>query len=201
LVPFQKLPNTGQGTFCGGVLRLLRKPGGFSSFISNKHEKEGISELGPQYTKLEAETRKAIDAKLDAAGWVIQDKNRLNLYESLGVAVREMDNDTGRADYMLFVNGEACGIIEAKREGTDLGGVAEQSQRYATSRLKHIQRAAANDQPLPYLYEATNHEIRFRDERDPSPRSRYVFHFHTPETLKDWLEEGRSLRDRLLDLP
>jgi type I restriction enzyme R subunit len=56
------------------------------------------------------------------------------------------------------VNGEACGIIEAKREGTDLGGVAEQSQRYATSSLKFIQRAAANDQPLPFLYEATNHE-------------------------------------------
>ena len=157
--------------------------------------------MSPDQTKLEAETREAIDAKLEAAGWVIQDKNRLNLYESLGVAVREMDTDTGPADYMLFINGEACGIIEAKREGADLGGVAEQSQRYATSTLKHIQRAAANDQPLPFLYEATNHEIRFRDERDPSPRSRYVFHFHEPNTLKNWIEEGRSLRDRMLDLP
>lgn len=155
----------------------------------------------PENTLIESETRKQIDEKLESAGWVIQDKSRLNLYEKLGVAVREMDTDTGPADYMLFVDGIACGVIEAKREGEDLGGVSEQSQRYATSSLKHIQRAAANDQPLPFLYEATNNEIRFRDERDPKPRSRPVFHFHQPETFKQWLEEGRTLRDRLLDLP
>lgn len=62
-----------------------------------------------------------IDRKLVAAGWVILDKNRLNLYAFLGVAVREMDTDTGPADYMLFVDGKASGIIEAKREGTSLG--------------------------------------------------------------------------------
>ncbi|MES9915399.1 MAG: type III restriction endonuclease subunit R, partial [Candidatus Thiodiazotropha sp. 4PDIV1] len=81
----------------------------------------------PEQTLHEAEARKIIDHKLIAAGWVIQDKNRINLHESLGVAVREMDTSTGPADYMLFVDGKACGIIEAKREGTDLGGVAEQS--------------------------------------------------------------------------
>lgn len=89
--------------------------------------------------------------KLEAAGWAVQDKSRINLFEKLGVAVHEMDTDTGLADYMLFVDGEASGIIEAKREGTDLGGVADQSQRYATSNVKYTQRAAANDQPLPFL--------------------------------------------------
>ena len=69
----------------------------------------------PDATKLEAETRKEIDEKLEAAGWVIQDKKKLNLYASLGVAVREMDTDTGPADYMLFIDGKACGIVEAKR--------------------------------------------------------------------------------------
>jgi type I restriction enzyme R subunit len=63
----------------------------------------------------------------------VQDKKRINLFEKLGVAVREMDTDTGPADYMLFIDGKACGIIEAKREGADLGGVAEQSARYTTS--------------------------------------------------------------------
>lgn len=152
-------------------------------------------------TKLESETRVEIDKKLTSAGWVVQDKKTLNLFESLGVAVREMDTDTGPADYMLFINGKACGIIEAKREGTDLGGVAEQSARYATSHTKHIERWVPEEQALPFLYEATNHEIRFRDERDPHPRSRFVFHFHKPETLKKWLDEGKSLRDRLLNLP
>jgi len=112
-----------------------------------------------------------------------------------------MDTDTGPADYMLFVDGKACGILEAKREGADLGGVAEQSARYATSHTQHIERWVPEDQPLPFLFEATNHEIRFRDERDPHPCSRYVFHFHRPETLKVWLEEDNTLRARLQGLP
>jgi type I restriction enzyme R subunit len=150
---------------------------------------------------LEAESRLYIDKQLDACGWVIQDKDRLNLFASVGVAVREMDTSTGPADYMLFIDGKACGIIEAKREGANLGKVAEQSARYAVSATKDIKRWVADGQPLPFLYEATNHEIRFRDERDPKPRSRNLFHFHQPETLKKWLEEGKSFRDRLLDLP
>ncbi|MEW8579630.1 MAG: DEAD/DEAH box helicase family protein [Candidatus Thiodiazotropha sp.] len=155
----------------------------------------------PEETLLEVQTREAIDRKLTDAGWIIQDKKRISLYESLGVAVREMDTDTGPADYLLFIDGKACGIIEAKREGTDLGGVAEQSARYATSHIKFIERWVAEDQPLPLLYEATNHEIRFRDERDPHPRSRNIFHFHRPETLLDWLQEEETLRARLQQLP
>jgi len=79
----------------------------------------------PDFTQTEAQTREEIDRKLVAPGWIIQDKKCLNLFESLGVAVREMDADTGPADYMLFVDGKACGIIEAKREGAQLGAVAE----------------------------------------------------------------------------
>jgi type I restriction enzyme R subunit len=157
-------------------------------------------------TLLEADTRKEIDGRLVAAGWAIQDKNKINLFEKLGVAVREFPlqsekGDTGYADYMLFIAGKACGIIEAKREGATLGHVAEQSQRYATSQTKHIQRWSGEDEPLPFLFEATNHVIRFRDERDPAPRSRNVFHFHRPETLKDWLEQGDTFRARLQHLP
>jgi len=96
-----------------------------------------VLELVPHDTKLEAETRKAIDKKLEAAGWAVQDKHRINLTEELGVAVREVDTDTGPADYMLLVDGAACGIIETKREGSELGHVDIQSQRHATSPTKH----------------------------------------------------------------
>jgi type I restriction enzyme R subunit len=44
-----------------------------------------------------------------------------------------MDTSTGPVNYMLFINGESCGIIEAKREGADFGGIAEQSQRNTAS--------------------------------------------------------------------
>lgn len=149
----------------------------------------------------EAETRKIIDDNLIAAGWVIQDKNRLNLYASLGIVVRELDTLTGPADYALFIGGAACGIIEAKREGADLGHVDGQSMRYATSGIKFVERAVADSAPLPFVYEATNNEIRFLDTRDPVPRSRNLFHFHQPETLKSWLDDGETLRARLQRLP
>ena len=183
--------------------------------------------MTPLYTeKDEDQTRKEIDQKLISAGWVIQDKKRINLFESLGVAVRDkfagqqiwtakgcpegkstgmcfyqMDTSTGPADYMLFIDAKACGIIEAKREGEDLGHVAEQSARYSVSPSNCIERWVPEDQPLPFLYEATNHEIRFRDERDPCPRSRNVFHFHKPETFKEWLEEETTLRQRFHNIP
>lgn len=124
----------------------------------------------------------------------MQDKGRLNLYASLGVAVREMDTDTGPADYMLFVDGKACGIIEAKREGYNLGDVIQQSHRYAISSTKFVQRWS---EILPYTYEATNHEIRFCDWRDPYARSRYIFHFNRPEKLQEWLEADATLHKRL----
>lgn len=54
-------------------------------------------ELVPQNTKLEAETRQEIDARLEDAGWTVQDKQRIKLTERPGVAVREMDTDMSLA--------------------------------------------------------------------------------------------------------
>ena len=65
-----------------------------------------------------------IDKQLAACGWVIQDMSGLNRYASLGVAVREFPLQTGEADYLLFVDGKAAGVVEAKPEGTTLSGVA-----------------------------------------------------------------------------
>jgi type I restriction enzyme R subunit len=58
--------------------------------------------LVPDATKLEAETRKEIDGKLEASGWAVQDKKSINLLAKHGVAVRKMDTNTGPADYTLF---------------------------------------------------------------------------------------------------
>lgn len=161
--------------------------------------------MTPPTDKDEAQTRKVIDEKLTSAGWEIQDAKALNFKAGAfgvhGIAVREYPTATGPADYMLFIDGRACGIVEAKREGASLVQVDEQSIRYARSELAHTERWVADSEPLPFIYEATNIEIRFRDERDPKPRCRQLFHFHLPETLKDWLEQGDSLRARLQNLP
>lgn len=146
----------------------------------------------------EDQARDLIDEKLRQAGWDVQDKKTINLNASLGVAIREYQTDAGFADYVLFVDRNPVGVIEAKRdeEGFRLTVVEEQSNEYADSKLKYI-----DNQPLNFIYESTGKLTRFTNRRDPKPRSRPVFAFHRPETFQEWLTKPKSLRDRLLDIP
>ena len=145
----------------------------------------------------EEKARQQIDKLLSLAGMTIQDRSELNLGVSLGVAVREFPLENGAADYLLFLDRKAAGVVEAKPEGTTLSGVAEQTNKYVTSipdNLPHVHL------PLPFSYESTGNETYFRDIRDPDPRSRRVFSFHRPETLKDWMYQPDTLRMRLMEM-
>ena len=66
-----------------------------------------------------------IDKQLEASGWIIQSRNAMNLYAARGVAVCEFPLETGEADYLLFVDRKAVGVVEAKPEGVTLSGVAD----------------------------------------------------------------------------
>ncbi len=138
--------------------------------------------------------RQQIDQQLEAAGWVVQDYKKLNLSAGVGIAVREFPLKTGYADYLLFVKRKAVGAIEAKAEGTTLGGVAEQSAKYLAGLPANIPHV---ELPLPFAYESTGVETLFRDIRDPDARSRRVFSFHKPKTLLAWAREEATLRARM----
>jgi type I restriction enzyme, R subunit len=146
----------------------------------------------------EALARQNIDSQLTACGWVIQDRGAINLYAGRGVAVREFPMETGFADYLLFVDKRAAGVVEAKAEGIPLAGVAEQAAKYAVGLPPNIPHVSL---PLPFLYESTGVETFFRDNRDPQPLSRKVFTFHRPETLAEWLAQPDTLRSRLAQMP
>ncbi|MDZ4683231.1 MAG: hypothetical protein SH848_05025 [Saprospiraceae bacterium] len=60
--------------------------------------------------------RDHIDSALVRSGWVIQSIKQINLNAGIGVAVKEYLTDVGPADYVLFVEGKPCGVIQAKRE-------------------------------------------------------------------------------------
>ena len=143
----------------------------------------------------EVKARLIIDSRLLDAGWRVQDLKQINLGAAVGVAVREYPTDTGPADYVLFVNREPVGVIEAKPDPTILTFVEYQTERYAKSVLKWRVKAT----PLPFLFESTGQVIRFTDSRDPAPRSREIFHFFRPETLAGWLAQPTSLRRRLAE--
>ncbi len=157
--------------------------------------------------KPEELARQKIDVMLAQAGWAVQDRQRLNLFASRGVAIREFSVITGAADYLLFVDGDAVGIIEAKKEGETLTGVEEQSYKYRTSVPDDLPVARF---PLPFAYESTGIETQFTSDLDPVPRSRPLFCFHRPEMLAEWLEQSpegipseqnNTLRARLRRLP
>ena len=112
----------------------------------------------------------------------------------------------GRADYLLFVDGRAAGVVEAKKEGETLTGVEWQSAKYVDG-LPDEMPSRRSRARLPFVYESTGAETRFTNALDPDPASRRVFSFHRPETLAGWLDEIRrhptapTLRHRLRALP
>lgn len=113
-------------------------------------------------TTPEARARADIDRLLEAAGWHVCNVRDANLNAARGVAIREFSLAAGHgeADYLLYIDGKAAGVIEAKKKGTTLTGVELQSTRYS--------------QGLPATLPAWARPLPFA--------------FHRPETLAGWLE-------------
>ena len=173
----------------------------------------------------EQAAREVIDEKLSQAGWFVQDKMKIAFSASLGIAVREYQTDVGPADYILFIDFSASlgiavreyqtdvgpadyilfidkkpvGVVEAKPEswGDKITTVEGQSAAYAAAKLKWVN----NSEPLQFVYESTGVLTRFTEGRDPKPRSREVFSFPRPETMRNWFTQPASLRSRIQELP
>jgi len=147
----------------------------------------------------EEKARQVIDKKLKDAGYIIQDMREYDPTASLGVAVREYPTNSGEADYVLFIDRVPVGVIEAKatEKGEKLMSVAEQSFGYAKSGLKYF----VDSKPLRFTYEATDILTHFCDLNDANARTRSVFSFHKPETLRNWINSESTLRNRLKAFP
>ena len=124
----------------------------------------------------------------------------------LGVAVREYGllwEEHGQihrrsADYLLYVDGKAIGVVEAKPAGYPLTGVETQSKRYTEGLPEGVPNYRL---PLPFAYESTGKVTRFTNGLDPDHRSREIFTFHRPEELKRLVELGCQLRGNLREMP
>jgi type I restriction enzyme R subunit len=135
----------------------------------------------------EARARADIDHLLAGAGWHLCDYRSANIHAARDVAIREFELSAGHgtADYLLYVDGKAAGVVKAKKRGATLTGVERQSDRYTKGLPTAL---PAWSRPLPFAYESTGVETRFTNGLDPEPRSRAVFAFHRPETLAEWLD-------------
>jgi type I restriction enzyme R subunit len=159
----------------------------------------------PDAGRPEDRARTNIDRLLTAAGWLIQNRDSINIEAGPGIAIREFPLAPGHgfADYLLYIDGYAAGVVEAKKAGVPLIGVEIQTARYSQGLPQNL---PAPRRPLPFCYQSTGVETRFTNFLEPDARSRPVFGFHRPETLAGWLEAdlkspGSTLRGRLRIMP
>ncbi|HUQ69946.1 MAG TPA: DEAD/DEAH box helicase family protein [Planctomycetaceae bacterium] len=146
----------------------------------------------------EQKARQQIDRQLEQAGWVVQDHRQMNISAGLGVAVREFPLKSGFADYMLYADSKAIGVVEAKPKGYTLTGVETQSGKYLDglpAGLPH------HRLPLPFAYESTGDVTRFTNTLETKASSRQVFTFYRPEELIRLAKLDQQMRTRLRNLP
>jgi type I restriction enzyme R subunit len=146
----------------------------------------------------EKQARVLIDQHLRDAGWIVQDANAINLSEGLGIAVREFPLNSGFADYLLYAEGKAVGVVEAKPKGYPLTGVETQSSKYTNGLPKDLPHYRL---PLPFAYESTGEVTRFTNSLEPDFRSREVFSFHRPEELLRLVTKDDQVRASLRKMP
>lgn len=130
----------------------------------------------------EEKARQKIDQWFADAGWEVINRDE---YEptSTAVAIREgLLKDNLEADYFLFINGKAVGVLEAKREETDAFSsvVCEQAALYAKSVPNIYQ---TYQKPLPFIFTSNGKELYFCDFREQDHYFKQIMTIPTPHEL------------------
>lgn len=116
------------------------------------------------------------------AGWEVINRDE---YEPTctAVAIREgLLKGNLEADYFLFINGKAVGVLEAKREETDTfsSKVCEQAALYAKSVPNIYQ---TYQKPLPFIFTSNGKELYFCDFREQDHYFKQIMTIPTPHEL------------------
>lgn len=130
----------------------------------------------------EEKVRIKIDQWFTDAGWEVINRDE---YEptSTAVAIREgLLKDNLEADYFLFINGKAVGVLEAKREETDAfsSKVCEQAALYARSVPNIYQ---TYQKPLPFIFTSNGNELYYCDFREQDHYFKQIMTIPTPHEL------------------
>ena len=146
----------------------------------------------------EEKARVIIDRMFEEAGWKVVDRDKY-APNMTAVAIREgLMVGNREADYLLFLNGKAVGVLEAKRIETDINSdiVQEQARLYTRSCPKWCQAWFPNI-PLPLAYVANSRDLMFYDTRKSDSEFEYCKKIHTPKEVKKLL----GLEDDYVGLP
>lgn len=130
----------------------------------------------------EEKARIKIDQWFADAGWKVVNRED---YEPTctAVAIREgLLKGNLEADYFLFINGKAVGVLEAKREETDAfaSKVCDQATLYARSVPNIYQ---AYQKPLPFIFTSNGKELYFCDFREKDAYFKQIMTIPAPHEL------------------
>lgn len=130
----------------------------------------------------EEKARVKIDQMFRDAGWAVVDRDGYTPVLS-AVAVREgLLRGNREADYFLFIEGVAVGILEAKRAEVDVASeaVCEQTAMYARIVPPCYK---AYSKPLPLGYQSNGEATYWIDFRDPQGELQRIDRIHTPREV------------------
>ena len=125
--------------------------------------------------------RVKIDKQLNNAGWDIIARNEYLPNSTVAIKEALMKGNT-ESDYLLFVDGKAIAVVEAKKEANNLGDeVAAQAEFYS-----------ANPQPwyalwingmIPLVYLANGNKIYFKNMLIPDSEYEELSAMHSPKKM------------------
>ena len=130
----------------------------------------------------EEKARVKIDRWFTEAGWQVVNRDEFEPTMT-AVAVREgLLKGNLEADYLMFINGKVCGVLEAKREEVDVdsGRVSDQVSTYAKSVPNYYQ---AWQKPIPLLYKSNGKVVLFQDFRNTNTEWDEINRIHTPKEI------------------
>ena len=130
----------------------------------------------------EEQARVYIDKMFDDAGWQVTDRDDYNPSIS-AVAIREgLLKGNLEADYLLFIDGKAVGVLEAKKEATDVQSLAviKQAENY-THKVPSWCQTWKN--PLPIVYVSNGKSTFWKNLQDTDSDYQETERIHSPKEL------------------
>ena len=118
---------------------------------------------------------------LKKAGWSIVPRDQYSPGVS-AVAIEEgLLKGNLEADYLLFLEGKAIGVLEAKKESVSLDDiVANQAENYTHKLLPMYQYW---ENPLPLIYLSNGKELLFKNAKIPGSTYQKLDAMHTPKEM------------------
>jgi type I restriction enzyme R subunit len=99
----------------------------------------------------EAKALKKIVALLAESGWLVQNRDDMNLTAGDAIAVCEfkLEKGHGYVDYLLFIDGNPVGVVEAKPAGYFPTSVEYQAKKYVEGLPASLQAPYTDYRPVP----------------------------------------------------